>query len=88
MRSFYAVWQGLENAWLCYDSNDLRLLTTPDFRREIRVGVCLFLVLLAALCCSLEEDRGESISLVPDPTNEGASRVLKKDVVVFALLIV
>jgi len=52
------------------------------------VGVCLFLVLFAALCGSLEEDRGESISLVPDPTNEGASRVLKEDVVVFALLIV
>ena len=28
------------------------------------------------------------VSLVPDPTNEGASRVLKKDVVVSALLIV
>ena len=88
MRSFYAVWQGGENAWLCHDSNDLWLLMTPNFRREIRVGAFLFLALLAALCGSLEDAAESPISLVPDPTNEGASRVLKEDVVVSALLIV
>ena len=61
----------------------------PTFRREIGVGASLVLALLAALCGSLENAAEDlPISLVPDPTNEGASRLLKEDVVLSALLIV
>ena len=60
---------------------------TPNFRREIGVGPFHFLTLLAALCGSLEVPVGERppASLVPDPTNEGPSRVLKETVVRSAL---
>ena len=61
----------------------------PTFRREIGVGASLVLALLAALCGSLENAAGDPpISLVPDPTNEGVSRVLKETVVRSALPIV
>jgi hypothetical protein len=60
----------------------------PNFRREIEVGAFLFSALLATLCGLLKNVRGPSISLVPDPTNEGASRVLKETVLPSALLIV
>lgn len=45
------------------------------------VGAFLFLALPAALCGSLENAAGDPppISLVPDPMNEGPSRVLKED---------
>ena len=60
----------------------------PNFRREMGVEAFIFLALLAALCGSLEDGAGgPPISLVPDPTNEGASRVLKETVVRSALLI-
>ena len=60
----------------------------PNFRREIGVEPFLFSALLATLCGLLENVRGPSISLVPDPTNEGASRVMKETVLLFALPIV
>ena len=61
----------------------------PNFRREIGVGVSLSLALLAALCGLLEDGAGgPPISLAPDPTNEGPSRVLKETVLLSALLIV
>jgi len=62
---------------------------SPDFRREIGVGVSLSLALLAALCGLLEDGAGRpAISLVPDPTNEGPSRVLKETVLLSTLPIV
>lgn len=62
---------------------------TPDFRREISVGAFHFLTLLAAPCSSLEGAVGEAPSpLVPDPTNEGPSRVLKEDCGTLCSLIV
>jgi hypothetical protein len=73
---------------MCYNSNSLWLPMTPNFRREMGVGAFLFLALLALLCGSLERMVRGAISLMPDPANEGASRVLKGDVVVSALLIV
>ena len=62
---------------------------TPNFRREIRVGAFLFLALFTALCSSLEDASGDPpICLVPDPSNEGPSRVMKEDVVVSDFLMV
>jgi len=74
---------------LCNYYNDLRLLMTPHFRREIGVGVSLVLALLAALCGSSEDAAGGLPNLSCSyPTNEGPSRVPKQTVVLFALLIV
>ena len=54
---------------------------SPNFRREIGVGAFLYLALLAALCGLLEDGAGgPPISLVPDPTKEGPSRVMKETV--------
>jgi len=62
---------------------------SPNFRREIGVGAFLSLALLAALCGLLEDGAGgPPISLVPDPTNEGPSRVLKETVLRSTLPIV
>jgi hypothetical protein len=60
----------------------------PNFRREIEEGAFLFFGLLATLCGLLKNVRGPSISLVPDPTKEGAPRALKETVLPFALLMV
>ena len=57
---------------MCYCYNDLWLLMTPNFRREIGVGTSLFSALLVTLCGLLKNVREAlQISLVPDPTKEG-----------------
>ena len=52
---------------------------TPTFRREVRVGTFLYWLSLPHFAVRSMMLLETPISLVPDPMNEGSSRVLKED---------